>query len=36
MNLVIIHWTPLPALEVLNVETTQDTSVCVNKDNDTE
>ena len=26
----------LPALEVLNVETTQDTSVCVNKDNDTD
>ena len=25
----------MPALEVSNVETTQDTSVCVNKDNDT-
>ena len=26
----------LPALEVLNVETTRDTSVCANKDNDTD
>ena len=26
----------LPALEVSNVETTQDTSVCINKDNDTD
>ena len=25
---------PLPTLEVSNVETTQDTSVCVNNDND--
>ena len=35
MNLVTIHLDTLPALEVSNVETTQDTSVCANKDNDT-
>ena len=34
MNLVIICLTPYQSLEVSNVETTQDTSVCVNDDND--